>query len=748
MSGSFHCFLSKSGRKRRRKLNPLEDDAESSSESENEVPCSPPFDPEDLTLPGPSFQPVEETTSSPPISPDVLEHLDFDGGVQLFNPLSDESDVSSTTSEDAVSFDESIVDNIEPPDLVEPTDPCVRMEKFLTDWAFESNASHKQLSLLCQGLVDNHPECFLKLHRDARTYFKTPRGKLKTRDMGALNSSTPGRYFHISIIKQLITLLPLLPASVTVLKLIFYMDGLPLIKGGTNELWPILMKLILENIICKIMPVSLFYGPSKPADNVEFLDEFMEELKVLCTDGLEFNGTRYEVIVAGFGFDTPAKAFVLGIIYPNAYFSCPRCKIEGEDWQIATVRGQNVKISHKRVFLDTKCSERTDDEFRSRSDEKHRPVDRECPLVAIESLDMVRSIILDYQHLVLLGSMKYFMTLWFGTEPSQFKVSAGAKLRVCKGIRKFHSDVPCEFARQKPRELKVLSYWKATEFRFFLLYLGPILLKGVLDPLKYDHFLMLHLAIRILVSRKHCSDPQQVEYARSLLISFVESAPQIYSETIMVLNLHCHIHLADDIQYFQQFFPGCTLDTLSTFVAEDFMQQMKKLSRAHSKKLEQVGLRIAEAFLSDYMQKKRVVHVTEDVKFKDIHNDGPLSLDCTDPQYRSIIFPSYKISTSRVADSCCILDSGSMEVEIMCIENVASHEQSKKEVVIGRIFKGLRDLYKLGDCNSSSYGIFSASHLSTDLEVRSVTQIMGKYVCFNDNDLDGFFLFPLIHTLG
>lgn len=174
---------------------------------------------------------------------------------------------------------------------------------------------------------------------------------------------------------------------------------------------------------------------------------------------------------------------------------------------------------------------------------------RETPSVKLESLAMVNSIILDYQHLVLLGSMRYFMNIWFGTEPFQFKVSAISKQRISRDILKTHSDIPCEFARQKPQELKVLSYWKATEFRLFLLYLGPILLKGVLDPIKYDHFIMLHLAIAILISPKYCSDLQQVAYAKSLLTCFVESPPGIYSETIMVHNLHNLIHLADVLHF-------------------------------------------------------------------------------------------------------------------------------------------------------------------------------------------------------
>lgn len=58
--------------------------------------------------------------------------------------------------------------------------------------------------------------------------------------------------------------------------------------------------------------------------------------------------------------------------------------------------------------------------------------------------------------------------------------------------------IPCEFAR-KPRSLKEVKQFKATEYRQFLLYTGPIVLKEILDSTKYDHFITLQIAITILL---------------------------------------------------------------------------------------------------------------------------------------------------------------------------------------------------------------------------------------------------------
>lgn len=53
---------------------------------------------------------------------------------------------------------------------------------------------------------------------------------------------------------------------------------------------------------------------------------------------------------------------------------------------------------------------------------------------------------------------------------------------------------------RKCRSLTDLKHWKATEFRMFVLYVGPVVLWKILDKDRYQHFLLLHAAIYILVS--------------------------------------------------------------------------------------------------------------------------------------------------------------------------------------------------------------------------------------------------------
>lgn len=59
--------------------------------------------------------------------------------------------------------------------------------------------------------------------------------------------------------------------------------------------------------------------------------------------------------------------------------------------------------------------------------------------------------------------------------------------------------MPYEYHR-KPRSLLDFRLWKATEFRQFLLYTGPVVLKNILREDVYFNFLSLHVAMIILVS--------------------------------------------------------------------------------------------------------------------------------------------------------------------------------------------------------------------------------------------------------
>ena len=127
--------------------------------------------------------------------------------------------------------------------------------------------------------------------------------------------------------------------------------------------------------------------------------------------------------------------------------------------------------------------------------------------------------------------------------------------------------LPREFLR-KGRSLREVDRWKATEFRQFLLYTGPVILLGKVSECVYRHFMLFAVAIYCLSGDSYCNT--HCQYAGDWLRIFVEEFGCIYGRDMLVYNVHCLVHLADDVKRF---------GSLDRFAALPFESFLGKLSR-------------------------------------------------------------------------------------------------------------------------------------------------------------------------
>lgn len=65
-------------------------------------------------------------------------------------------------------------------------------------------------------------------------------------------------------------------------------------------------------------------------------------------------------------------------------------------------------------------------------------------------------------------------------------------------------DVPCEFQRKK-FDINIICRWKATQYRFFLLYCSSTVLHNVLPKDFYRHFLLLFVASSSYLEQTTCN---------------------------------------------------------------------------------------------------------------------------------------------------------------------------------------------------------------------------------------------------
>ena len=144
--------------------------------------------------------------------------------------------------------------------------------------------------------------------------------------------------------------------------------------------------------------------------------------------------------------------------------------------------------------------------------------------------------------------------------------------------------IPVEFA-QKPWSFREIDRWKTTEFRQFLLYVGPILLSSFLPSNMYNNFMLLSTAIASLISVDLSSTYSH--FSQTLLKTFVSYFGEIYGNNCTVYNVHGLVQLPMDVQQI-----GC-LDRIS-FPYENNHQKIKRLIRKPDHPFAQIIRKLSE----------------------------------------------------------------------------------------------------------------------------------------------------------
>ena len=219
-----------------------------------------------------------------------------------------------------------------------------------------------------------------------------------------------------------------------------------------------------------------------------------------------------------------------------------------------------------------------------------------------------------------------------------------------KCIKSLSGELPREFARQ-PRSLLELDRWKATELRQFLLYTGPVVLRRVISDDMYKHFLALTVSMSIMLNSDDQVRNGYIDYARELIICYVKMCKTTYGDTFSVYNVHSLIHLPEDVEHF-----NCSLNYVSSFPFENYLQTLKKFVRQSKNPIAQVAKRLTELEKSTTFKpvtKKMFTHISttsrdgcfllENRNFafvKEKHQDGTLVCEVIHEHHTENLFES------------------------------------------------------------------------------------------------------------
>ncbi|KYN01126.1 hypothetical protein ALC62_08081 [Cyphomyrmex costatus] len=102
-------------------------------------------------------------------------------------------------------------------------------------------------------------------------------------------------------------------------------DGLPLVKSSSSQLWPILGS--IRNFFNKEpFLIGAFHGYKKPPSP----DIFLKELLITDENGFYFNGKIIPFKTACYICNAPARAYIYCIKNHTGYYRCSKCETRGE----------------------------------------------------------------------------------------------------------------------------------------------------------------------------------------------------------------------------------------------------------------------------------------------------------------------------------------------------------------------------------------------------------------------------------
>lgn len=161
--------------------------------------------------------------------------------------------------------------------------------------------------------------------------------------------------------------------------------------------------------------------------------------------------------------------------------------------------------------------------------------------VFFPAFHIISGIAIDYMHGVLLGVHKLLLELWllpkFGKDNFIFQDKQELVNKRLLGIK------PTLNITRLPRSIQDMKYWKASEFRSFLLYFGGPVLHDILNKDIFGHYLLLVNSMHILL--KFGFTPNDNNRAEGMLTKFCELFADLYDDRFMRLNVHQLLHLSD-----------------------------------------------------------------------------------------------------------------------------------------------------------------------------------------------------------
>jgi hypothetical protein len=351
------------------------------------------------------------------------------------------------------------------------------------------------------------------------------------------------------------------------LTLIENTDGFPVANSNGAQIWPNFLTIAeLSPALRKkyLILSDVWYAPSKPDMNT-YLKPFVSKMKKIGETGVTWTHPKTKEVITSRAFvvlsavDAQARCVMQNIIMYNGKCGCSFCEIPGtvadqtpgseRGCQTYPYNGTNFKLrthtgmvetANKLVTVLNTTVFRTEKE---RSDTIAMSINKgvrgfSC-LSLLPNFDIAEGFSPEYMHSLLLGTVRRHLNQILDSsnriQPFYMGLFEASLSKELTSITP-----PCYFNRL-PRSLKYLKFWKASEFRNWLLFYSLPCLKKCGFPFAHlEHFALLVKASFIVLKSK--ISRQDIQEADCLLRRFCLDFETLYDKSGMTFNLHLLIH--------------------------------------------------------------------------------------------------------------------------------------------------------------------------------------------------------------
>ena len=333
-------------------------------------------------------------------------------------------------------------------------------------------------------------------------------------------------------------------------------DGIPVFKSSNYSIWPIYLainELPLDKR-CKsnnIILAGLWLGHQKP-DMLLFLKPFTEALTTLYSEGIRISSPDIQETFTCRGMllcgtcDLPAKAIVYNMLQFNGYYGCSHCKQNGK--QLSTATGSNAGKVHIYPYIHENPLGplRTNDETVLHSRKaviETKPVfgvKGPSWLCTVPSYNIIGGNVVDYIHCILLGVTKMLLKLWFNSEYSKELWYCGNQVKKADS-KLLQIKPPTTITRVQRSIEQHRNYWKASEYRAWLLFYSLPVMLDILPNEYLDHHMLLVESVFTLL--QNSITLTMVKKAEAMIKHYCFKMHVYYSEKCMTSNVHHLLHL-------------------------------------------------------------------------------------------------------------------------------------------------------------------------------------------------------------